>query len=200
MVTADGARRLIFLTRQSFARAYRGLLWKMRRSTVRRWIDRHPEFDKAYTRARELLGDFHFEAMIKIADDASGDKTLDAKGNPQVSWENVQRSKLRIETRRWVVARLNPAKCSEKIVQQHTGANDGPIEIARKEPLTTAEVAAELSKLIGVAEKEMGLPPGGSQPVEERIARIKEAGNGVLPPAIYAALWQHERGNAATVH
>ena len=83
---------------------------------------------------------------------------------------------------------------------KHTGANDGPIEIAHIERLTPAEVAAELSKLIGVAEREMGLTSGGSQPTAARIERIKDAGSGILPPALYAVLWQHERGPRDRIH
>ena len=96
------------------------------RRTVRRWVDQHPEFGKAYDRARELLADLHFEQILEIAGDGSGDIGSDGK----VDWENVNRSRLRVDAIKWVVARLIPHKYAEKNVTQLSGPNDGPIEIA----------------------------------------------------------------------
>src|SRR3954467_10121415 len=48
------------------------------------------------------------EEMLDIADDATNDWALDKEGNPkQVHSEAVLRSKLRLETRQWLAARLD---------------------------------------------------------------------------------------------
>ena len=168
------------------------------RSTVRRWLSRHPDLISQYQRARELLADTLFDQVLDIADDARGDVTIDGNGKRQVDWENVNRSKLRVDARKWVAAKLAPHKYGERV--QHTGANDGPIEFARTDPLTSAEVAAELSGLFNVAERELGLPSGDGKTSEERAETIKNARGGVLPPALYSVLWQHERGQDDAPH
>jgi hypothetical protein len=166
--------------------------------TVQRWFLRHSEFHAQYWQARKLSAPILFDRARDIADNTSSDVFVDAKGTKRVDSGIVNRDRLRVDTLKWAAAKLNPERFGDKV--QHTGTNDGPIEIAHIERLTPAEVAAELSKLIGVAEKEMGLTSGGSQPTEARIERIKDARNGILPPAIYTTLYHHERGPGDVVH
>jgi hypothetical protein len=168
------------------------------RRSVQRWILKYPDFERTYWQARKLSATTLFDKARDEADNTTKDFFMDAKGVKRVDTGIVSRAALRVRTLQWAATKLNPERYGDKV--QHTGANDGPIEIAHIERLTPAEVAAELSKLMGVAEKEMGLTPGGSQPVQVRIERIKEVGGGVLPPAIYAALYQHERGPSESVH
>lgn len=167
------------------------------RTTVRRWIARYPDFSVAYTRARELLADVYAEQVIDIADDATGDITVDASGKPQVNWESVQRSRLKVDARKWAAAKLAPRKYGERIMQQHTGPNDGPIITGS--PMLPDEVAAALAALIGTAEREMGLPAGDGKPDAERIEAIK-AVNGTLPPTLYDAMFQMTRKSDDAVH
>jgi hypothetical protein len=164
--------------------------------TVQRWCQRHAEFEQQYWRARKLSAPILFDLARDISSNSAGDIFTDTRGTRRVDSGIVNRDRLRVDTLKWAAAKLNPERFGDKLQQ----TSDVKVEITRTEPLTPAEVAAELSKLIGVAEKEMGLTPGGSQPVEVRIERIKEVGGGVLPPAIYAALYQHERGPGESVH
>ena len=166
--------------------------------TVQRWCQRHAEFELQYWRARKLSATSLADDALDIADNSSGDVFVDAKGIRRADLGIVNRDRMRVETRLKLAAKFWPERYGDKV--QQTGANDGPIEIAHIERLTPAEVAAELSKLIGVAEREMGLTSGGSQPTAARIERIKDAGSGILPPALYAVLWQHERGPRDRIH
>ena len=42
--------------------------------------------------------------------------------------EHIQRSKLRVDTRKWAMARMAPKRYGDRIMQEHTGADGGPIE------------------------------------------------------------------------
>ena len=156
--------------------------------TVQRWCHKYPEFAVGYQRARELLAD----ALLYSVGGAS----VDGKGRQVTDWQNVQRSKLRVDARKWVAAKLAPHKYSDRVT--HAGTPDAPIEV--RADMTPKEVAAALAELIGKAEQEIGLTSGASQPIEERVERIKEVGGGVLPPALYRALYQLERGPDESVH
>ncbi len=78
--------------------------------TVCRWLLEYPDFRDKYDAARDLRADILHEDLIDIADDTSNDKYIDDKGNERVDWEVVNRSKLRIDTRKWILARMNPKK------------------------------------------------------------------------------------------
>jgi hypothetical protein len=87
------------------------------RSTVMLWLFKNKEFSDKYTQAREAQADFYFEEMLDIADGDEGDMLLDKDGNPtgKVNHENINRSRLRVDTRKWIVARLAPKKYGDKI-------------------------------------------------------------------------------------
>jgi hypothetical protein len=146
-----------------------------------------PEFGTAYTQARELLGDVYFEQVIEIADDDSGDIIEGPDGKQAVDWQNVQRAKLRCDSRKWVAAKLVPRKYGEKTTTQLTGAGEGPIQIGP--PMTPAEVAIALADLMTNAEREMGLPSGEGRSNSERLTAIRMTGR-AIPPELYSALHQ----------
>jgi hypothetical protein len=67
------------------------------------------DFLERYTRAREAQADKLFREIIEIADDASGDYVTTSDGKRIVHHENIQRSRLRVDARKWAAARLAPA-------------------------------------------------------------------------------------------
>ena len=77
--------------------------------TVRRWYVEDSEFASAYARAKEAGIDALVDETLDIADDGTNDWLAGEKG-PQLDSEHVQRSKIRIETRRWMAERLEPKK------------------------------------------------------------------------------------------
>jgi phage FluMu gp28-like protein len=78
-----------------------------------RWLDADPEKAKRYARACELRADAIFEDILDIADDSSGDKKYTDQGEVMDS-EFVQRSKLRVDARKWIASKLNPKKYGDK--------------------------------------------------------------------------------------
>ena len=63
-----------------------------------------------------------------IADDASGDYVTTSDGKRTVDHENIQRSRLRVDARKWAAARLAPKKYGDHISHdvKGPGANFQP--------------------------------------------------------------------------
>ncbi len=62
----------------------------------------------------------HFAGeIIEIADASVNDRFTDDKGKVLVDHEVVARDRLRVETRKWLMARMAPKKYGDRM--QHTG-------------------------------------------------------------------------------
>lgn len=113
-------------------------------STVCRWLRIHAEFREQYALAREGQADALFDEMLDIADDGSNDwmEKRDADGN-NIGWrengEALQRSKLRVDTRKWMAGKLRPKKYGDKTILG--GDPDNPI-------VTKDVTDTELARLI----------------------------------------------------
>lgn len=88
-------------------------------STVFNWLRTKPEFVEQYARAKEEAADAFAEEMLDIADDGSNDwMERFGKEGESVGWqlngEHVQRSRLRIDTRKWLASKLKPKKYAER--------------------------------------------------------------------------------------
>ena len=100
-------------------------------STIMAWLDgSRPEFSEQYARAREAQADKLAEEALQIADDGRSDTYLDAEGNERTDNEAIQRSRLRVDTRKWLASKMAPKKYGDKVTQEHTGANGGAIQVA----------------------------------------------------------------------
>ncbi|RWC76083.1 MAG: terminase small subunit protein [Mesorhizobium sp.] len=103
------------------------------KSTVLNWLLKpdYAQFLDQYTRARELQADVHVDEMPDIADDSSNDyitKTnADGSTYEQVNSEHIQRSRLRIETRKWIAERMRPKKYGSKVAL--TDGDGGPLVV-----------------------------------------------------------------------
>lgn len=87
-------------------------------STVFRWIRTNEEFCKQYARAKEESADALFEETIDIADDSTNDYMERQIGETTVTvvnQENIQRSRLRVDTRKWMMSKMKPKKYGEKM-------------------------------------------------------------------------------------
>lgn len=94
-------------------------------STVFLWLSIEQDKNGAtplsdrYARAKEAQADYLAEEIIAIADDGSNDYmekvNKDGSTYETLNTEHVQRSRLRIDTRRWVAAKLRPKKYGDKL-------------------------------------------------------------------------------------
>lgn len=86
-------------------------------ASVLNWLNDNTEFLAQYTRAKELQADWLADEMMEIADDSARDTMTVIKNGKKVEVENtewVNRSKLRIETRKWIASKLKPKKYGDK--------------------------------------------------------------------------------------
>lgn len=83
------------------------------KSTVFKWLLEDESFSDKYRRAREMQQETFLDEIIEIADDSDNDYIESEKGT-QFNSEHVNRSKLRINTRQWVMERMAPRKYGSK--------------------------------------------------------------------------------------
>ncbi len=90
-----------------------------------------PSFLERYTRAREIQADYLAEEIIEIADDSSKDVVIktDKKGNEYeaVDHEVVNRSRLRVDSRKWIASKLKPKKYGDRTI--HAGDEENPVNV-----------------------------------------------------------------------
>lgn len=88
------------------------------RRTVFRWLDSNQSFRHQYAQARERCSDFWAEEILQIADDGRNDTYVDERGKKKTDWDNVHRSRLRIDTRKWLMSKLHPKKYGDKFIDE----------------------------------------------------------------------------------
>lgn len=89
-------------------------------STVRLWVAENRDgFSTRHARARETQLDVWADEISNIADDGSNDWMERARKDGSVeivlNREHVARSQLRIDTRKWLLAKLRPEKYGESV-------------------------------------------------------------------------------------
>ena len=92
--------------------------------TVLQWVSEDPDLAERYTRARSLCLDSMAEDIIDLADTARiGQKSVSkATGLEITEGDMVERSRLQVEARKWLMARLAPKKYGDKQHVEHSGA------------------------------------------------------------------------------
>ena len=92
--------------------------------TFFRWLRENDKFREQYARACEERSYMHAEDIIEIADNATNDYMEKLEGDGYIfNSENVQRSRLRIDTRKWLMSKLNPKVYGDKL-DMTTNGND----------------------------------------------------------------------------
>lgn len=90
-------------------------------STVFEWLIRYDDFSEQYARAKQQGSEAMAEEIMDIADDGRNDwiEIWDKKGENiigyKVNGEAVQRSKLRVDTRKWLMSKLAPKKYGDSL-------------------------------------------------------------------------------------
>ena len=119
--------------------------------TVLGWA-RNPEhpFSDKYMRAREVGYMKMADDLIRIADDSSMDwlRSLDEKGNPvvRVDHDHISRARLRVDTRKWLLAKALPKIFGDKVISEHVGKDGGPIQTQEIPQAPDGDRVAEITK------------------------------------------------------
>jgi hypothetical protein len=130
-------------------------------STVFKWLNEDAQFSEQYARAREAQADALFDDLLGIADDGSNDwmERKNADGQ-NIGWqengEALRRSALRIDARKWMIAKLQPKKYGEKVTQEHTGA----VSVAHHGEIAVSGTAAFIADALGRGETATPEEPG----------------------------------------
>jgi len=94
--------------------------------TVYRWLETRPEFQQMYARAREIQADYFVDEIIEISDDSRND-WMKREGELVTDHEHVNRSRLRVDSRKWAAAKLAPRKYGDKLAVG--GDADNPLKV-----------------------------------------------------------------------
>ena len=89
-------------------------------SQIFRWLgdveDKNKDyFREQYARARELQAERLSHEIIEIADDSKKDTLISEEGAPYPNTEWIQRSRLRVDARKWLASKLAPKKYGDKL-------------------------------------------------------------------------------------
>lgn len=106
--------------------------------TIMDWLRDSEELSNQYARAKALQADFLVDEIIEIADDDSQDELFvggddeSGEGARRVANnEFIQRSRLKVDARKWVASKLAPKKYGDK--QIIAGDPDNPLLVSRVE-------------------------------------------------------------------
>lgn len=102
------------------------------KSTVLRWLfdGEHKEFQDQYARAREIQAENWADEILEIADDGTNDwmkrEGRDGSEYEVVNQEVIGRSRLRVDSRKWLMAKLMPKKYGDKSSLELSGKEGAP--------------------------------------------------------------------------
>ena len=108
------------------------------RSAVLRWLAVNEQFRDQYARAREAQADFWADEILDIADDGQNDwMEIRNREGEAVGWrengEAINRSKLRVDARKWLMSKLAPKKYSDRLISEHTlGVTDALADLIKE--------------------------------------------------------------------
>jgi hypothetical protein len=103
------------------------------KSTIFRWLAKDKEFRDRYARAKEVCADYMAEELLDIADNASNDWMARNGKDEDERWivngEHIQRSRVRIDARKWLMGKLKPKKYGDKLALGGD-PDSGPIKVS----------------------------------------------------------------------
>lgn len=113
------------------------------KTTIMRWLHRHEDFCDQYVRAHETRKLVDAEDIETLADDASHDwierETKDGTKIKELDREHIERVRLKIDTRKWLMTKLAPKHFGKTVAV--TGKNGGPV---KHEVATVGDVLDEV--------------------------------------------------------
>ena len=119
------------------------------RSAVLRWLAADAAFQGQYARACEVRAEAIFDEMFDIADDGSNDwmeaRDDDGGVSYRLNGEHVQRSRLRVDARKWALSKMMPKKYGDKLDLSSTDGTMTP------KPVTLAMTPQEAAEAYAAA-------------------------------------------------
>lgn len=104
------------------------------RSVVSKWLSTIPGFADQYARAVKQRSEYWIDELCDISDDGSNDwMERNEPNNPgyQYNGEAVARSRLRVDTRKWIASKLIPKVYGDKLDVTSDGERVETISVMR---------------------------------------------------------------------
>ena len=115
------------------------------KSTIFRWLRKYEDFRDQYALAKEDSAHALAEEILEIADDGVNDfvEQITKSGETKVvvDKENIMRSRLRVDARKWLASKLLPKKYGAKV---DVTSGDEPLKQAESTSKIVAAVEAIL--------------------------------------------------------
>ena len=135
------------------------------KSTVFRWLaeDEKETFRDQYARAKEAQAEHMADEILHIADDGTNDwmERFDKDGNSigwQVNGEAVQRSRIRLDARKWLLAKLQPKKYGDHATRDVNVTGNHTVN---HQSADVSETAGWITDMLGAG---AGQPPKDTLP------------------------------------
>lgn len=96
--------------------------------TFYKWVDDDESKEKGiqYARACEDRVELLADELIEISDEQNADTYLDDDGRCVTDGAAIQRSRLKVDTRKWLMSKMNPKKYSDKLQLDNTPFAEQP--------------------------------------------------------------------------
>lgn len=124
-------------------------------STIFKWLTDYPEFSDQYAQANAICAECWFEDILEIADDGRNDwMEIKDKEGACIGWrlngEHVQRSKLRVDSRKWAVSKMLPKKYGDSL--RVGGDGEEPIKVDHEHNFDADDVLATVNDILSRSE------------------------------------------------
>lgn len=113
------------------------------KSTIYDWLQKKPDFREAYEMAIAIRAHDMFDECLEIADETDDDFVGDPEDRV-VNGEHIARSRLRIETRKWMAGRMLPKVYGDKMALTGGSESDAPLKVQSVDDRVLARQLAHL--------------------------------------------------------
>jgi len=87
------------------------------------WLLDNTVLSTHYARSMAIREDVLFDEILEISD-KQGEDVTETESGPQINHNIVQRNRLQIDSRKWVLSRMNPKKYGDKSSIDHTSGGE----------------------------------------------------------------------------
>jgi hypothetical protein len=120
-------------------------------------------FRDKYAFAMDIRAQWMHEEMLEIADAIEPGKRVKKtpNGTEIIIGDMVERSKLKVETRKWILARMAPRRYGDKITQEISGPEGGPIRTESEYRMTPQD--EEFIRRLAASRARLAAQRGGEE-------------------------------------
>ena len=99
------------------------------------WLTADPQgIGARYAAARDIAYRLMADDLLQIADDSSGDVTVGEDGTVRMNAEFTARSRLKVDTRKWILAKMLPKLYGDRVATTLENADGTPMTVAVMSP------------------------------------------------------------------